>query len=59
VQFAQKMMLATRDPLVEIALRVGFQCQSHFTTVFRRFVGLAPGRWRIENMEKTWSEGSG
>jgi AraC-like DNA-binding protein len=33
-------------PLVEVALSVGFQTQAHFTTVFRRLVGEAPGRWR-------------
>jgi AraC-like DNA-binding protein len=32
--------------LVEVALSVGFQAQAHFTTVFRRFVGQTPYRWR-------------
>lgn len=32
--------------LVEIALRVGFQSQAHFTTVFKRIVGETPNRWR-------------
>jgi len=38
-----------RDPgltLVEVALGVGFQTQAHFTTVFRRYVGETPHRWR-------------
>lgn len=32
--------------LVEIALKVGFQSQAHFTTVFKRMVGETPFRWR-------------
>lgn len=32
--------------IVEIALSVGFQTQAHFTTVFGRFVGDTPHRWR-------------
>jgi transcriptional regulator GlxA family with amidase domain len=33
-------------PLVEVALAVGFQTQAHFTTVFKRYVGATPHRWR-------------
>jgi AraC family transcriptional regulator len=32
--------------VVQIALTVGFQTQAHFTTVFKRFVGCTPHRWR-------------
>jgi len=32
--------------LIEIAFNVGFQAQAHFSTVFKRFVGETPGRWR-------------
>lgn len=46
IERAQAMMQETRDTLVEIALAVGFQTQSHFTTVFRRFVGQTPYQWR-------------
>lgn len=49
VERAQQMLLETRDPLVEIALAVGFQTQAHFTTVFRRFVGDTPYQWRCAN----------
>jgi len=43
---AQEMMRETNAALVEIALDVGFQTQAHFTTVFKRFVGETPHRWR-------------
>lgn len=49
IERAQAMLLETRDPLVEIALAVGFQTQAHFTTVFRRFVGDTPYQWRCAN----------
>ncbi len=32
--------------LVDVALSVGFQTQAHFTTVFKRFAGETPHRWR-------------
>jgi AraC-like DNA-binding protein len=39
--------LDTDTPIVEIALRVGFQTQAHFTTVFKRVTGFTPQRWRF------------
>lgn len=30
----------------DIALICGFADQSHFTRVFRREIGVSPGRWR-------------
>ncbi len=32
--------------IVALALGVGFQTQAHFTTVFKRFAGSTPYRWR-------------
>ncbi|GGF51556.1 hypothetical protein GCM10007301_08780 [Azorhizobium oxalatiphilum] len=49
IECAQKLMCETRDSLVQIALDAGFQTQAHFTTVFRRFVGETPHRWRCAN----------
>ena len=46
IQRAQEMLLTTTEPLVQVALNVGFQTQAHFTTVFRRLLGETPGRWR-------------
>jgi AraC-like DNA-binding protein len=43
------MLAETETSLVEIALSVGFQTQAHFTTVFKRFVGVTPHRWRTRN----------
>lgn len=46
---AQELLRETCDPLVQIALAVGFRTQAHFTTVFRRFVGDTPYQWRCAN----------
>jgi AraC-like DNA-binding protein len=46
VRRAQELLLVTNDPVVEIALSVGFQTQAHFTAVFSRFVGDPPAQWR-------------
>jgi AraC family transcriptional regulator len=46
---AKKLLLNDELSLVQIAFEVGFQSQSHFTTVFRRFVGMTPGRWRAQS----------
>jgi AraC-like DNA-binding protein len=48
---AQELLLTSNTALVEIAFCVGFQTQAHFTTVFKRFVGVTPGQWRRENYE--------
>jgi AraC-like DNA-binding protein len=49
VQLSQQMLMGTDASLVDIALSVGFQTQAHFTTVFKRFVGETPHRWRCAN----------
>ncbi len=46
IEHAQKLLLTTRMPLVEIALDTGFKTQAHFTTVFVRLVGETPNVWR-------------
>jgi hypothetical protein len=37
IERAQEMLVGTDMSLVDVALAVGFQTQSHFTTIFRRF----------------------
>ncbi len=43
---AKKLMQETDLPIADIALRSGFSSQSHFTTSFRRFVGITPRSFR-------------
>ena len=49
IQRAEELLRNTTMPIVEIPLRVGFQTQAHLTTVFKRFAGCTPARWRAIN----------
>jgi len=51
VELAQQLLVETSEPLVSIALAVGFQSQAHFSTVFKRFAGLSPNQWRAANRD--------
>ena len=46
VERAQEHLRDSRTPLAEIATQVGFETQSHFTSVFRRLVGATPKHYR-------------
>jgi AraC family transcriptional regulator len=46
IERAQEMLAGTGMSLVDIALSVGFQTQSHFTSVFKRYAGQPPRAWR-------------
>ena len=46
VECASELLRNTEIGLAEVASRVGFQTQSHFTHVFRRFSGLTPQLFR-------------
>jgi AraC-like DNA-binding protein len=46
IERAQELLVATGMPLVDVALSVGFQTQSHFTSVFKRYAGQPPRAWR-------------
>lgn len=46
IEYARSRMLASDDPLVEIALASGFADQTHFSRSFRRVTGMTPGEFR-------------
>ena len=46
VERAQELLSESPMPLAEVATQVGFDTQSHFTSVFRRLVGATPKRYR-------------
>jgi AraC family transcriptional regulator len=46
IERARELLRNPEFALVEVALSVGFQTQAHFTTVFKRFAGMTPHRWR-------------
>ena len=49
VERAQELLTGTGISLAEVALSVGFQTQSHFTSVFKSFVGQPPHAWRLSH----------
>jgi AraC-like DNA-binding protein len=49
IERARELLLQPGLSIVDVALTVGFQTQSHFTTVFKRFVGDTPHQWRRSN----------
>lgn len=46
IERAQELLARSGTPVGEVALEVGFDSQSHFTTVFKRLVGHPPRAWR-------------
>jgi RpiB/LacA/LacB family sugar-phosphate isomerase len=46
VEKAQEHLRESKLPLAEVADKVGFETQSHFTSVFRRVAGITPKHYR-------------
>ena len=46
IEWAAAEIAGGDRPLAEIAVEAGFADQSHFTRLFRRYVGTTPGRFR-------------
>ncbi len=46
IAVARDMLADERRPIIDIAFSVGFQTQSHFTTVFKTRTGMTPRRFR-------------
>lgn len=45
---AKDLLAQTQLPLLEVAARVGYQTQAHFTGVFHRYVGTTPRVYRMQ-----------
>ena len=54
---ARQLLRDTDLPLAEVATRVGYQTQAHFTGVFRRYVGVTPRVYRFQPTEATAGPG--
>jgi AraC family transcriptional regulator len=53
VELAAQLMLASRDPLTEIALKCGFHDQAHLSKQFRQLTGETPAAWRRLRRRRT------
>ncbi len=57
IEHAKAIMAASDTPLAEVALTVGFQAQSHFSTVFKRLTGQTPACWRAASRDTARERG--
>lgn len=46
---AKKLLAYTDQPILEIALSLGFNSQSYFTTVFKKYTSMNPKEFRTKN----------
>lgn len=46
IAYARRLLANLEFPLADIAIRCGFLDQSRFTTTFRQFLGITPGKYR-------------
>jgi AraC-like DNA-binding protein len=49
IAIAKRLLRDKGFAIIEVALRVGFASQSHFTAAFSRHTGKSPARWLSEN----------
>ena len=56
VERAQELLREGRTALASVATQVGFETQSHFTSVFRHLVGITPKRYREMHQPATLVE---
>jgi hypothetical protein len=52
IEAARRLLLNETIPLVDVSTMVGFEGQSYFSKVFKKMVGVTPGRYR-ESRGKT------
>ncbi|WP_238295402.1 AraC family transcriptional regulator [Caballeronia novacaledonica] len=55
VEVAQSLLLHSERNTVDIALSCGFNSQAHFISVFSRYMGDTPGRWRKTSLKNNSS----
>lgn len=54
IERSRQLLAETEELVVNVALSVGFMSQAHFTTVFKRYVGDTPHRWRCRADHARW-----
>jgi len=48
---AMKLLARGESSLADVAFEVGFSCQSHLTTMFRKYLGTTPGAFRLSALK--------
>ena len=49
IERARELLESTDRPVIEIALRCGFEQTTHFATMFRQVTGVSPRAWRLSH----------
>jgi AraC-like DNA-binding protein len=52
---AQLLLKVPQTKISDVGFCVGFANQAHFTTVFRRYTGITPHRWRLSQYPEDWT----
>ena len=56
IERAKRLLSGTSLPLIEVATRVGYRTQAHFTGVFHRYAGTTPRAYRVGSRRETISQ---
>ena len=58
IERAKALLAGTSIPLLEVATRVGYRTQAHFTGVFHRYVGTTPRAYRLGTRKELVPQGT-
>ena len=58
IERAKALLAGTNVPLIEVATRVGYRTQAHFTGVFHRYVGTTPRAYRLGARKELLPQGT-
>jgi AraC family transcriptional regulator len=58
IERAKSLLAGTNVPLIEVATRVGYRTQAHFTGVFHRYVGTTPRAYRLGTRKELIPQGT-
>ena len=56
ISAAKEMLWNTETPLLEIAEKCGFGSQQYFNDIFKKTVGISPGKYRVQFAKKYTDE---
>jgi AraC family transcriptional regulator len=58
IERAKRLLAGSNLPLIEVATRVGYRTQAHFTGVFHRYVGTTPRSYRVGSRKEILPQAS-